>query len=129
MFRNRVPWLVFAFAAGLCLAGLPNWIAPYNSGGLIDPLMIAGLAGLSAMAMMLVVGGLAQPLLAWAMMASCLPLAVVARVVVERAGDPASHDLWLVEIAVATVAGAVAALPGALAGHLTRRLQDPRRGR
>lgn len=128
MFPRRAPWLVFAFIAGMCLAGLPNWLAPYNRGGLIDPLMVAGLAGLSAMAMMLVVGGIASPLRAWLTMGSCLPLAVAARVVVETARDPAGPDYWPLQIVVAIAVGAAAALPGAFAGLLSQRLQNPRRG-
>lgn len=124
MFRRRAPWLILAFAAGLCLVGLPGWIAPYDRGGLLDPLMIAGLAGVAALAMMLIVGGIAAPLRAWAVMALCLPVSVAARVVLEMSQGRSSAP----DIAVALVVGAAVVLPGILAALLARRLQDPRRG-
>jgi hypothetical protein len=126
MFQSRVLWLAFAFVAGLFLAGLPNWIAPYNRAGLFDPLMIVGLAGLAALAMMLVVGGIASPARAWATMAQCLPLAVAARIAVERLREPASHDLWTLEIPVAILVGSLAVLPGIAAGRFVQRLQNSR---
>lgn len=123
MFR-RMPWLLLAFTAGLCLAGMPGWIAPRDSGGLLDPLLVAGLAGLSALAMMLVVGGIASPLRAWAVMASCLPAVAAVRattqmpVVLSGAGD----------IGLAALVGVAVVAPGILGGWFAQRLQYPRRG-
>ncbi len=128
MFRHRVLLLPFAFAAGICLAGLPHWLPPHDRLGLLDPLMIAGLAGSAMLAMMLVVGGIARPLWAWAVMASCAPLSVAGRVAIQAMHGGAAPDPWSFELAVAVLAGALAVLPGVLAGLFVQKIQDPRHG-
>ena len=47
---------------------------------------------------------------------AAVPAAVWARVVVETAKDPTSHNLWPFEIAIAMVVGMACALIGAIAG-------------
>ncbi len=123
MTRRRMPWLILAFAAGLCLAGMPSWMAPYNRGGLLDPLMITGLAGLSALAMMLIVGGIASPLRVWAVMAFCPPVAASVRAAMEMPAIP----VWAGDIGLAALVGATVVAPGILAGRIAQRLQQSRR--
>lgn len=119
--------LACAFLAGLCLAGLPQWLAFDDGIGFLDPLAIAGLAGLSALAMMLVAAGIATPMRAWLLLAPCLPLAVAAGIALAIARDAAPRDMWALEFAAALVVGVVAVLPGILAGRFARYLQNPRR--
>lgn len=126
--QHRVLWLASVFIAGMLLTGLPGWLPPHDGGGLRDPLMIAGLAGLSALAMMLVVSGIVSPLWGCAALAPCLPLTVGVRLAFEWPLSSASPDLWTLEIGVALLAGIVALLPGICAGLLVRLMQDSRRG-
>lgn len=127
MFRRETPWLLAAFVVGLFLVGLPQWSAPYDRAAAADPLMITGLAGLSVLAMMLLVGQIAEPGRAAIVMTLCLPSAVLARIVIDTGHEPASHILWPLELATAFGTGAAAVVPGVLAGMLARRLQS--RGR
>lgn len=123
MLRRKTPWLAAAFVAGVFLVGLPHWAAPADRGGL-DPQMIAGLAGIAALAMMLVVGQVASAPRAWVVMASCLPAAVLIRML----GEPVSHTLWPLDLALAFAVAVAAVLPGAVAGAIAHRLQSRGRG-
>lgn len=124
MFRRETPWLLAAFVVGLFLVGLPQWSLPVDPNPAPDPLMMTGLAGLSVLAMMLLVGQIAGPVRAGLIMSLCLPAAVLVRLLIDGGRDLA---LWPFELALAVGAGATAVLPGILAGMLTRRLQS--RGR
>ena len=121
MIRRSTLWLACAFVAGLFLVGLPHW-AP--SAKFLDLRMISALAGLAAMAMMLVVGEVASLRRAWLIMALCLPTAVLAGIAVDMTRDPASHQLWPFELVVAVILGAFAVAPGAFAGQFSQRLQN-----
>lgn len=123
MFR-RMPWLLLAFAAGLCLAGMPGWIAPRGNAGPFDPLVIAGLAGLSALAMMLVVGAIAPPLRAWTVMALCPPAVAAIRAVAEMPAPLIGAG----DVGVASLVGAAVVAPGIFGGLLVQRLQRARPG-
>ncbi len=119
MTARRRYLLPLACNAGFLLVGLPRWIAPYNA-EFPEPGMLAALAGLAAIAMMLVAARAASPRLAWLAMALCLPAATLARVIVETAADPTSHNLWPLELVFAWFVGAAAVLPGILVGAVAR---------
>lgn len=120
MIRRSAPWLAAAFLAGVFLVGLPHWMPPSDHRGFGDPSMLCALAGLAAIAMMLVVGEIAPAWRAWLVMSLCLPVAAFAGVMMA----PPSHDLWPLELAFSLGVGALAVLPGVLAGSLSRRLQQ-----
>lgn len=128
MFRRETLWLLAAFVVGLFLVGLPQWSAQYDRDPVADPLMITGLAGLSVLAMMLLVGRIAPPARTAIAMTLCLPAAALARILIEMGQAPASHLLWPLELASAFGTGAAAVVPGVLAGILTLRLQSRGRG-
>lgn len=127
MFRRETPWLLAAFVVGLFLVGLPQWSLPVEGRPVPDPLMVTGLAGLSVLAMMLLVGQIAGPARAGLVMSLCLPIAVLVRLLAGPGDAPASGDLWPFELALSVGIGAAAVLPGVLAGLLACRLQS--RGR
>lgn len=121
MIRRSTLWLACAFVAGFFLVGLPHW-AP--SARFLDPPMILALAGLAAMAMMLVVGEVASAPRAWLIMALCMPTAAIAGIIEDVARDPTSHHLWPFELVVALMLGGFAVAPGAFAGLFSQRLQN-----
>lgn len=123
MFRRKAIPLLAAFVAGFFLVGLPHWLPPYDRYGFAEPAMISALAGLAAIAMMLVVGEVASPRRAWLTMSLCLPAAVLARAVAEG-----WRDIGPLEFLLAIVVGGAAVLPGALAGAFSLRLQSRGRG-
>lgn len=55
-----------------------------------------------------------------------VPLAVLAKLMVDLASDPTSHNLWPFELAIAAAVGFAAGLVGALAGWLMSVLAPPR---
>lgn len=123
MFRRKAIPLLAAFVAGFFLVGLPHWSPSYDHGGFADPAMISALAGLAAIAMMLVVGEVAPPRRAWLTMGLCLPSAELAGAITEGWRDSVPLEFLL-----AILVGAAAALPGALAGAFSLRLQSRGRG-
>ena len=54
----------------------------------------------------------------WLLIAATVPLAVLVRVIVETSRDPATHNLWPFEIAIAAGLGLACALAGTLLGSL-----------
>ncbi|MDQ8756082.1 hypothetical protein RCO27_07545 [Sphingosinicella sp. LHD-64] len=120
MVRRSILGLIAAFLVGFFLVGLPHWSSSDRSQGFDDPAMIAGLAGLSMVAMMLVVGQIATVRIAWLTMSLCLPAAVAVRLALEASALP----FWPVAIGLAAATGIAAILPGLLAGRLAQRLQS-----
>jgi hypothetical protein len=112
----RSRWCALAFGACVLAVGLA-----YHELALPDALLGPGAYAL-AIAAALLGGfggvGIARATL-WA--AASMPAVVVARVALDVAQDPASHNLLPVEIAIACGVGALYALPGAIAGRIAAR--------
>lgn len=113
-------WLASGFVAALLLIGVPYWNVPYAQANLPDSLVGPGLFVLAAVAVLLALAGIARPRVLLATMALCPATAVALRVAAEVAADPASHNLWPIEIAIALVLGAIAVLPALIAGLVAR---------
>jgi hypothetical protein len=109
-------WLV-AFLA----VGLPYWSIPYGSVNLPNALPILGLLVVAGSALYLVASRRQSFGMATGILATTVPAAVMARVIVEVAGDPTSHNLWPFELIIAGVSGVVVAGMGAGIGALWQR--------
>ncbi len=116
---NRA-WQALAFLAGVLATGLPYWLLPYRvaepPGALIGP----GLAGFAAIALLLVLFGLATARRTLAIMAACLPAAIALRVVVEAWRDPTAHNLWPFELVIGGLLGVAVLLPAIGLGVMLR---------
>lgn len=54
-----------------------------------------------------------------ALVGASVPSAVLARVLVEGLKDPTSHNLWPLEVIIASLVGLICATAGAVTGSLT----------
>ena len=118
MSRSSRGWLLIAFAIAFVGVGFRYWQMPYEQLDLPDALYGPGLAAVLVVAMMVRAFGVARFWIAWLVVASAVPAAVLVRIALDTASDPASHSLWPFEILVAAGIGLVAALAGALLGSL-----------
>lgn len=116
MATRRSIGLAVAFAAAFAVVGIPYWRIPYQQVGLPGDLWGWGLVVVAAVAFA------AQAILStrfWStalVVGAAVPAAVLARVVVEAAADPTTHNLWPLELVLSAVPGFVASGLGALAG-------------
>lgn len=118
MTRSSSAWLLIAFAVAFVGVGFRYWQLAYSQVSLPDALYGPGLAAVFVVALMVRAFGLAKFWVAWLLIASAVPAAVMARIAFETASDPTSHNLWPVEIVIAAGVGLLAALGGALLGSL-----------
>lgn len=127
-------WLAGAACACFLILGLPYWALPYASVNLPNALMGPGLLAVGVAAAALCALGAARPGRTLVVLGATVPAVVLARVVVETATDPTSHNLWPLEVMIALVLGLVAVVPGVAAGALIARVYrgsgaGPARGR
>lgn len=114
--------LIAATLAGLLACGLPLWPIPYREVSMPgNPaasiwLLLGALAGV--LAGHLLRQKMRVPVLA---VTAGFVLAVLARVAVETARDPTSHNLWPLEVIIAGGIGLVAALIGVAIARLLQR--------
>src|SRR6185503_9896052 len=101
---------------------VPYWQMPYAKISLPDALYGAGLMGVGILAAGLRVFGKARFPTVLMVLGATVPAAVMARVVVDAAKDPTSHNLWPLELIIAALAGIVCSSTGALIGSLLSRL-------
>lgn len=118
MTRSSPAWLPIAFAIAFAGVGFRYWQLAYSQVNLPDALYGPGLVAVFVVALMVRAFGLARFLVGWLLIASAVPAAVMARIAVETASDPTSHNLWPFEIVIAAGVGLFAALGGALLGSL-----------
>jgi hypothetical protein len=116
--RLKQSGLPIAFVTSFLAVGVPYWLIPYGKLNLPDALIAPGLlvVGLAASALR---SCAAAPF--WkitCIVAAAVPAAVFARVIVDGAKDPTSHNLWPLEIIIALPIGFGCALAGTLAGML-----------
>jgi hypothetical protein len=128
MHRHHTHLPKAAFSAGFIGVGLPYWLIPYGDVNLPNALYGPGLVVVAGAAMLLHGYGLARFWRAAGLMTMSVPAAVFARVIVEGLQDPTSHNLWPLELIIATAVGFVPALGGAVLGHLPGALSLKRTG-
>ncbi len=109
--------LIACFVAFLAF-GSSHWPADYNSVGLPHSLFGFGVVAAVLLAAALRILTKVSLLQATATLGVAAPLAVFARVLVETAVDPTSHNLWPFELIIAAMVGFPLALIGALIGGL-----------
>lgn len=118
MTRSSPAWLLIAFAIAFIGVGFRYWQLPYAQASLPHSLYGPGLVAVGVVALMVRAFGLARFWKAWLLVAATVPAAVLARIAVEAAADPTSHNLWPFEIAIALGLGLASALAGTLIGSL-----------
>jgi hypothetical protein len=111
-------WLKLAFITGFLSIGIPFWLIPYSSLNLPDALYGPGLMVIFFAALLLRSLGITSFKKALNVMAATAPAVVIARVIIEGLMDSTSHNLWPLEVIIATVIGYVSVLPGVLIGQL-----------
>lgn len=116
-------WLAAAACACFLIVGVPYWALSYAGVSLPSSLMGPGLVAVGVAAAALCALGAARPTRALVVLGSMVPAVVLARVVVETATDPTSHNLWPLEVVIALVLGLVAAVPGVAVGALIARVR------
>jgi hypothetical protein len=111
-------WLVAAFVVGFFAVGVPYWQIPYAKVSLPDTLYGAGLLVVGVLAAATRGFGKARLLAVILVAGASVPAAILARVAVDTAKDPTSHNLWPFEFIIAAVVGVLCASAGALVGSL-----------
>jgi hypothetical protein len=117
-------WLVTVFAVGFFAVGIPYWQIPYAKVSLPSTLYGPGLLVIGVLAAAACAVGKARILTAILTVGAAVPTAILARVEVETARDPTSHNLWPFEVIIAAVVGVLCSSAGALAGSLFARFSD-----
>ena len=117
MARNHM-WLSMGFLAGLCSVGIPYWSTPYGRLSLPGALIAPGMLVVVLVPFLLRLLHKAESWKAAVTMGAVMPVAVLLRVAVDVLKDPASHNLWPIELGIAGVLGTACVLAGSVAGIL-----------
>jgi hypothetical protein len=115
---TAIYWLAAAFVISFFTIGFPYWQIPYSKVSLPDTLYGAGLLVIGILALAARVFGKARTLTVILVVGAAVPIAVLARVIVDAVKDPTSHNLWPLELIIAAVVGIVCSSAGALLGSL-----------
>ena len=116
--HTSVYWLAAAFTVSFFTVGVPYWQIVYSKVSLPDTLYGAGLFVVGVLAAAARAFGKARLVAVVFVVGAAIPAAVLARVAVETASDPTSHNLWPLEMIIAAVVGMVSSSAGALIGSL-----------
>jgi len=111
-------WLSGAFIAGLFAVGIPYWQVPYAKLSLPDSILGPALLVPFVAASLCRGSGNCRFLSSLLSAGVAVPSAVMARVLFDTWQDPTSHNLWPVELIIATAVGLAAAGGGALLGSI-----------
>ena len=117
MNRNSV-WLLIAFLASALAVGRSYWAVPYSGVSLPGSLMVPGLLIVVISACLLAAYGVARFRTVFLIHAASVPAVVFLRIVMDGLADPTLHNLWPLEILIASGVGLSVALPGTVAGIL-----------
>lgn len=118
MTRSSPAWLLIAFLIAFVGVGFRYWQLPYAQVSLPDSLYGPGLVAVAVVALMARGFGLARFWKVWLLIAAAVPAAVLVRIVVDTTADATTHNLWPLEIAIATALGLGCSLLGSLLGSL-----------
>jgi len=116
--NTAVYWLAAAFMVSFFTVGVPYWQIAYSKVSLPDTLYGTGLFVVGVLAAAARALGKARLVVVIFVVGAAIPAAVLARVAVETARDPTSHNLWPLEMIIAAVVGMVSSSAGALVGSL-----------
>jgi len=122
MIHTKRNWLPFAFVLSFLAVGIPYWYIPYSKVSLPNTLMRPALLVVPLVALLIRAYGAASFWSAVNIVGASVPAAIFARVIIEVAKDPTSHNLWPFEVIIALFVGFPCALAGALAGSLVAKL-------
>lgn len=108
--------LALAFVGAFFTIGLWYWQIPYSELSLPNAILGFGLFVVAALAALSRVLSATRLWPTTLVVGASVPAAALARVIWDASHDPASHNLWPIEIVLAAGPGILAALVGALAG-------------
>lgn len=111
------PWLFVAFIAAFLAVGIPYWRLSYSDVNLPSSLFASGLFVVVVGAAFVRLVGRSHFLISL-LVGVAVPAVVIARVAVDTAQDPTSHNLWPFEVFIAGFLGLAAASTGALVGSI-----------
>lgn len=107
-----------AFLVAFLAVGVPYWRVPYAQLSLPSSLWGPALIVVGVVAALLRFAGGARFWPATLIVAASVPAAIIVRIVLDASSDPASHNLWPIEVGIAVCIGFLVALLGALAGRI-----------
>jgi hypothetical protein len=119
---NAVYWLAAAFVVSFFAMGFPYWQIPYAKISLPSTLYGTGLFVVGILAAAARAFGKARLLAVILAIDGAVPAPILARIAVDTAKDPTSHNLWPFEFIIAAVLGVLCSSAGALVGSLPARL-------
>ena len=119
---NAVYWLAAAFVVSFFAVGFPYWQIPYAKVSLPSTLYGMGLLVVGILAAAARAFGKASLLAVILAVGGAVPAPILARIAVDTAKDPTSHNLWPFEFIIAAVLGVLCSSAGALVGSLSARL-------
>jgi hypothetical protein len=111
-------WLGAAFVISFFAVGFPYWQIPYAKVSLPSTLYGAGLLVVGVLAAAVRAVGKARLLAVIFVVGAAVPAPILARIAVDTAKDPTSHNLWPFEFVIAAVIGVLCSSAGALVGSL-----------
>jgi hypothetical protein len=115
---RTVVWLVAAFAISFFAIGLPYWQIPYSKVSLPSTLYGTGLIVVGILAAAARAVGKVRLLGVILAVGAAVPAPILARIAVDTAKDPTSHNLWPFELIIAAVIGILVSAAGALVGSV-----------
>ena len=115
---HAVYWLVAAFVISFFAVGLPYWQIPYAKVSLPNTLYGMGLLVVGVLAAAARAFGKARLLAVVLAVGAAVPAPILARIAVDTAKDPTSHNLWPFEFIIAAVIGVLCSSAGTLVGSL-----------
>jgi len=114
-------------AAALIAVGVPYWLLPYGKLNLPNALLGPSLFVVIVAATLSCAIGSASFRKSVAIVGASVPAVVLLRIVADVAGDPTTHNLWPLELMIASLLGGASSAIGAATGLLTAKLIRPAR--
>jgi hypothetical protein len=116
--------LAFGFIVSALAVGVPYFLIPYRELNLPDALYGPGLCVFVATAALTRACGASTFWKGVAIIGAAIPAAILARVAVDTAADPTSHNLWPFEIIIGSMVGALGAFAGSLIGWIVAKVRS-----
>jgi hypothetical protein len=111
-------WLFVAFVISFFAVGFPYWQIPYAKVSLPSTLYDTGLLVVGVLTAAARAFGKACLLAVILAVGAAVPAPILARIAVDTAKDPTSHNLWPFKFIIAAVIGVLCSSAGALVGSL-----------